>query len=163
MPRKNHAGVEEVAHIRTTSKFQEHYDGIDWTKTGDEKTSNEEKVSPELDSSKVIRTTRFATLHFLKLDPIYYGPALLMHKNFEIRKDDRDPCFQVGHFIRLDPYERDSETYTGQLPLLRKITYITSYAQESGYVVLGLERVSLDDPSFRNIISEYPDVLRAKA
>ncbi len=72
----------------------------------------------------------------LKIEPKYFEAQEKGNKNFEIRKNDRG--YQVGDLLFLHEYE-DSQ-YTGRL-LVRKVTYITSYKQKEGYVVLGTKPV----------------------
>lgn len=72
----------------------------------------------------------------LKIEPKYFEAQEKENKNFEIRKNDRG--YRVGDLLVLHEYE-DSQ-YTGRL-LVRKVTYITSYKQKEGYVVLGTKPV----------------------
>ncbi|EDN7323724.1 DUF3850 domain-containing protein [Listeria monocytogenes] len=72
--------------------------------------------------------------HSLKILPEYFDAIDHGVKTFEIRKNDRN--FKVGDILILREY--DEEHYTGP-ELKTKITYITDYAQQDGYVVLGIE------------------------
>ena len=72
----------------------------------------------------------------LKIEPKYFEAQEKGNKNFEIRKNDRG--YQVGDLLFLHEYENNQ--YTGRL-LVRKVTYITSYKQKEGYVVLGTKRL----------------------
>ena len=72
----------------------------------------------------------------LKIEPKYFEAQEKGNKNFEIRKNDRG--YQVGDLLFLHEYENNQ--YTGRL-LVRKVTYITSYKQKEGYVVLGTTRL----------------------
>lgn len=76
----------------------------------------------------------------LKVEPKYFEAQEKGNKNFEIRKKDRG--YQVGDLLFLHEYE-DSQ-YTGRL-LVRKVTYITSYKQKEGYVVLGTKRLGSEN------------------
>ena len=73
----------------------------------------------------------------LKIEPKYFEAQEKGNKNFEIRKNDRG--YQVGDLLFLHEYENNQ--YTGRL-LVRKVTYITSYKQKKGYVVLGTKRLA---------------------
>lgn len=76
----------------------------------------------------------------LKIEPKYFEAQEKGDKNFEIRKNDRG--YQVGDLLFLHEYENNQ--YTGRI-LVRKITYITSYKQKEGYVVLGTKRASKNE------------------
>lgn len=73
----------------------------------------------------------------LKIEPKYFEAQEKGNKNFEIRKNDRG--YQVGDLLFLHEYENNQ--YTGRL-LVRKVTYITSYKQKEGYVVLVTKRLA---------------------
>lgn len=70
-------------------------------------------------------------IHELKIAPEYMAALLTGVKNFEIRKNDRD--FQVGD--RLWLREWDNGKYTRR-EITAYVTYITSYQQKPGYVVM---------------------------
>ncbi|VDG18222.1 hypothetical protein [Lactobacillus brevis] [Lactiplantibacillus mudanjiangensis] len=72
-----------------------------------------------------------AKIHELKIAPEYMAAQLAGIKNFEIRKNDRD--FQVSD--RLWLREWDGDEYTGR-NITVYVTYITSYQQKPGYVVM---------------------------
>ena len=76
----------------------------------------------------------------LKIEPKYFEAQEKGNKNFEIRKNDRG--YQVGDLLFLHEYENNQ--YTGRL-LVRKVTYITSYKQKEGYVVLGTKRLASEN------------------
>ncbi|WP_413509706.1 DUF3850 domain-containing protein [Carnobacterium maltaromaticum] len=59
-------------------------------------------------------------------------------KKFEIRKNDRD--YKVGDILILKEYISHDYRYTGYIFKV-EITYMTDYAQQDGYVVLGIEEV----------------------
>lgn len=74
-------------------------------------------------------------IHALKTLPEYYRDVVAGVKTFEIRKNDRG--FQVGDALILREF--DPETgYTGDM-ISRNITYITDFAQQAEYVVMGIE------------------------
>lgn len=78
------------------------------------------------------------TEHELKLSTNFFGRVQSGQKTFEIRKNDRD--FQVGDVLVLrewDPEERQYIDYSA--PIRANIVYMTSFAQQDGYVVLGIE------------------------
>lgn len=56
------------------------------------------------------------------------------NKRFEIRENDRN--YKKGDILRLNEYQ-DGQ-YTGDVHVA-EITYITDYAQQDGYVVLGIK------------------------
>ncbi|WP_047999400.1 DUF3850 domain-containing protein [Lactiplantibacillus herbarum] len=70
-------------------------------------------------------------VHELKIAPEYMAAQLAGIKNFEIRYNDRD--FQVGDQLRLR--EWDGSKYTRR-EITAYVTYITSYQQKPGYVVM---------------------------
>lgn len=76
--------------------------------------------------------------HDLKILPCYFHAVERGDKTFEIR-DDRDRGFQAGDTVALhefDPTIRSIEAhmFTGRC-LLRKITYVTAFEQQPGFVV----------------------------
>ncbi|HDY1074723.1 TPA: DUF3850 domain-containing protein [Escherichia coli] len=74
------------------------------------------------------------TIHELKILPEYFEAVVSGDKSFEIRKNDRN--YQKGDILRLNEYQ-DGQ-YTGDV-YVAEITYITNYAQQDGYVVLGIK------------------------
>jgi Domain of unknown function (DUF3850) len=76
------------------------------------------------------------TLHELKLWPQYFSAVMNREKTFEIRKNDRN--FKIGDVLLLKEYNSSAKRYTGR-KVLRTITYITDYAQQDEYVVMGIE------------------------
>jgi hypothetical protein len=80
--------------------------------------------------------------HVLKTVEPYFTAVENGHKNFEVRKFDRD--FQVGDYLQLTHY--DPKTNNLGKYVFRKITYILNDPTyvKSGYVVLGL-----NDPTIR--------------
>ncbi|EGO8793662.1 DUF3850 domain-containing protein [Enterococcus faecalis] len=73
-------------------------------------------------------------IHHLKILPEYFEAIVSGDKCFEIRKNDRG--YKVGDILRLNEYEDGK--YTGNFHVA-EITYITDYAQQDGYVVLGIK------------------------
>lgn len=74
------------------------------------------------------------TIHELKILPEYFEAVVSGNKRFEIRKNDRN--YKKGDILRLNEYQ-DGQ-YTGDVHVA-EITYITDYAQQEGYVVLGIK------------------------
>lgn len=74
-------------------------------------------------------------LHTLKIQSRYFKDVVSGLKTFEIRKNDRD--YEVGDTLELEEIDDDFE-YTGDR-CYREVTYITDYAQQDGYVVMGIE------------------------
>lgn len=74
----------------------------------------------------------------LKISPEYFEAQRSGVKNFEIRKNDRG--YRVDDVLWLKEYDSEKKQYTGHA-LKRKITYITSYKQQEGYVVLGTKKI----------------------
>lgn len=72
--------------------------------------------------------------HELKILPEYFEAVVSGNKRFEIRKNDRN--YKKGDILRLNEYQ-DGQ-YTGDVHVA-EITYITDYAQQDGYVVLGIK------------------------
>ncbi|WP_017778684.1 DUF3850 domain-containing protein [Aeromonas dhakensis] len=75
--------------------------------------------------------------HELKILPAYFQPVLDGTKPFEIR-DNSDRNFQEGDTVTLN--EWDGERYTGR-KAARVITFVTDYAKQPGFVVLGMKAV----------------------
>ena len=75
--------------------------------------------------------------HELKVWPDYFA-ALIDEENtksFEIRENDRD--YRVGDWLRLREWNPNTNDYTGSAISVR-VTYMTDYMQQPGYVVLGI-------------------------
>ncbi|MBX8942005.1 DUF3850 domain-containing protein [Enterococcus faecalis] len=73
-------------------------------------------------------------IHELKILPEYFTAVASGIKRFEIRKNDRG--YNVGDILRLNEYENGK--YTGNVHVV-EITYITDYAQQDNFVVLGIK------------------------
>jgi ASC-1-like (ASCH) protein len=83
--------------------------------------------------------------HELKCRPEYFQRIAIGQKSFEVRKNDRN--FQVGDIIILkehDPAEGfpDHGAYG---VIMASIIYIETYAQQEGYVVLGIKVIPKED------------------
>lgn len=83
-----------------------------------------------------IRTGGSGMIHELKILPEYFEAVTSGRKQFETRRNDRN--FKVGSQLILR--EWTGEKYTGD-SYKAEITYITDYAQQDGYVVLGIRGV----------------------
>ncbi|MFS0784759.1 ASCH/PUA domain-containing protein [Bacillus sp. 1P06AnD] len=75
-------------------------------------------------------------VHRLKTWPEYFLAVCKQQKQFEIRENDRD--FKVGDILMLQEYDPNNKEFTGRV-VDRKITYITDFAQQDGYVVMGMK------------------------
>lgn len=74
--------------------------------------------------------------HALKTLPRFFTAIVQGIKTFEIRENDRD--FRVNDRLILE--EWDGERYTGRRTSVR-VTYMTSFEQKPGYVVMGISRL----------------------
>jgi len=72
-------------------------------------------------------------LHNIKILPEFFGLVVLGIKTFEVRRNDRG--YRAGDQLVLE--EWDGARYTGR-QCSRWVAYVSSYAQQDGYVVLGL-------------------------
>ncbi|MTD42482.1 DUF3850 domain-containing protein [Erwinia sp. CPCC 100877] len=75
---------------------------------------------------------KLKNIHELKILPQYFDAVVSGRKRFEIRKNDRD--YQVGDLLILNEWDNG---FTGDL-YKAQVTYITDYAQQEGYVVIGI-------------------------
>lgn len=73
-------------------------------------------------------------IHNLKIKAEYALPKLKGDKMFEIRKNDRN--YEVGDIVLYNVID-DVELNRQFVAKFYKITYITNYAQQDGYVVFG--------------------------
>ena len=73
-------------------------------------------------------------IHNLKIRDEYALPKLNGDKMFEIRKNDRN--YEVGDIVIYNVID-DAELNRQFVSKFYKITYITNYAQQDGYVVFG--------------------------
>ncbi len=76
--------------------------------------------------------------HELKIEPKYFEAVKDGRKKFEIRKNDRN--YQEGDILVLLEYDKYYEAFTGE-KITVEISYMTDYAQQDGYVVLGIEEI----------------------
>ncbi len=77
-------------------------------------------------------------IHDLKTIPPFYKDVENGLKTFEVRKNDRD--FKVGDCLVLQEYLPKTETFTGEMILMR-VTYIAldlPWAND-GYAVMSIE------------------------
>ncbi|MCH3989862.1 MAG: DUF3850 domain-containing protein [Lactobacillus sp.] len=73
-----------------------------------------------------------------KIERAYFNSVICGKKRFEIRKDDNpDHPYQVGDMILLRAIN-DQGKETGEFQLV-SITYVSDYAQKSGYKVLSID------------------------
>ena len=77
-------------------------------------------------------------LHELKTLPSFFEAMVFHKKLFEIRKNDRN--FQVGDILLLREWW-DGKGYTGAQQYV-EVLYLTDFAQQSGYVVMGISMLS---------------------
>lgn len=76
-------------------------------------------------------------IHDIKILPEYFNPVLDGSKTFEIRKNDRN--YTVGDMVNLHEYSTSTKSYTGRV-VQRKISYITDFMQQPGFIVFGLAK-----------------------
>ncbi len=76
------------------------------------------------------------TEHYLKVWPEFFEALADGTKPFEIRKSDRH--FRVGDVLYLREFDPETGKRTGR-QISKVITYITTFQQKEGYVVLGLK------------------------
>ena len=88
--------------------------------------------------------------HELKTWPDYYDAIARGLKTFEIRQNDRG--YKVGDVLFLREWNPHTRTYTGR-NCRRRITYLTDFEQQPGFLVLALARSN--DSSFFD--SRRPD------
>jgi hypothetical protein len=71
------------------------------------------------------------THHELKIWPVFFEAINGGWKQFEIRKDDRSPCFMVGDLVTLREWNQSGEGYTGaQLG-----PFVIGYIERGGSIV----------------------------
>lgn len=79
------------------------------------------------------------TEHELKIRPEFYLRVATGQKSFEIRKNDRD--YQVGDVLILREWREGDGYIDYSSPLRRQVVYASSYMQQPGYIVLGIEEI----------------------
>ena len=77
--------------------------------------------------------------HELKTWPCYFELLSNGTKRFEIREDDRR--FGVGDLLLLREWDRETELYSGR-EMKARVTYLTTFMQQPGYVVMGIQPVA---------------------
>jgi len=84
------------------------------------------------------------TEHSLKILPQFLARILSGQKTFEIRKNDRD--YQVGDTLFLQEHNPDSKIQwavpSRQQSARVEVVYISSFAQQEGYIVMGVKLLS---------------------
>lgn len=75
-------------------------------------------------------------IHALKLVQPYFNDVKNGIKTFEIRRNDRN--YKVGDILVLREYDPFTDTYTDDV-IKKKIVYITDYAQQQNFVVMGIK------------------------
>lgn len=81
-------------------------------------------------------------IHRLKIAPEYFRAVMEERKTFEIRENDRD--FKVGDQLILEEWDHQAGGYTGAR-VSRLVKYVSTYAQRSGVVVLGIADVGISE------------------
>ena len=77
-------------------------------------------------------------VHELKIASEFFEAVKDGRKKFEIRKNDRN--YKVGDVLMLLEYDKYYQAFTGEKTTV-EIIYMTDYAQQDGYVVLGIEEI----------------------
>ena len=84
-------------------------------------------------------------LHKLKILQCYYAAILDGSKRFEIRMND-DRGFQKDDLVTFEPLSEVTDSkitiYFGDRDPYR-ITYVTNFKQQPGYVVFGFEEIEI--------------------
>lgn len=75
--------------------------------------------------------------HELKTHPKPFLALRFGYKNYEFRKDDRDPRFELGHVLILREWDPVTKKYSGEEEL-RRIGHVMrgSYGMPAGYCVM---------------------------
>lgn len=77
-------------------------------------------------------------VHELKIASEFFEAVKDGRKKFEIRKNDRN--FQEGDVLILKEYDPITQLFSGEI-IKVEVIYMTDYAQQSNYVVLGIEEI----------------------
>jgi hypothetical protein len=96
----------------------------------------------------VVPSPRAARIHELRSWPPFFRAVVDGLKRFEIRKDDRDPRFQVGDCLVLCEWEPKTETYSGEQFAVR-VTYLSASFAPEGHVVMSIEPWAVPSPRGR--------------
>lgn len=104
-------------------------------------------------------------IHNLKSKSVYFKSVWDGSKTFEIRKNDRG--FSTGDFLILQEWdkpedlwaplrymEHGAEQHTGAI-ILAKVTYTSTFEQQEGYIVLGIQVLECKD--LRAVELTYPE------
>jgi hypothetical protein len=83
--------------------------------------------------------------HRVKLNTKFFDRVISGQKTFEIRKNDRD--YQVGDRLSMYPHHEPKITFTypgmERRNIEADITYMSTFEQKEGYVVLGIKVISV--------------------
>ena len=76
-------------------------------------------------------------IRILKAWPEFFDPINRGVKAFEIRKNDREPPYHLSDVLVLREYDPNTGEYSGRMEI-RRVTFITSFHLESGYVCMAI-------------------------
>ena len=121
-------GEPNIANI-----FNRHHSSVNCAKknVNNSMTYPKYKIEFEELKEKVNKTMKNITVHKLKTWPSYFDDIYKGHKNFEIRKNDRD--FKIGDDLLLEEWDPNTQKYTGR-HCHREITYILN---DNPFIELG--------------------------
>lgn len=108
---------------------------------GDRKPTNLQTAGKLASAPPGSLRTNHGKRHELKTWPEYFAKIADGSKTFEIRLNDRD--FRVDDFLLLREWEPHQKAYTGRT-LRAKVTYLTTWQQKPGYVVMAFRKVAED-------------------
>jgi hypothetical protein len=101
-------------------------------------------------------------IHELKTWPEFYERVASSVKTFEIRKNDRG--FAAGDTLILMEFDPAHDAYTGRV-MARDVSYVTDFAQQPGYVVMGLvpavQPAAVSDAEGRNACEAVHERMRS--
>jgi hypothetical protein len=79
--------------------------------------------------------------HELKSWPEYFGPISHCIKNFDLRKDDRTPPYEVGDVVVFEEFRSGVGEYTGATATRRIIYILRNFdGLMPGYCILGITK-----------------------
>lgn len=78
-------------------------------------------------------------VHELKCVPEFYEGLEDGTKTFEIRRNDRD--FHTGDVLIIRKFNKLLESTEFGSELIFKVTYVTTFMQTEGFVVMGIKRL----------------------
>jgi hypothetical protein len=89
------------------------------------------------------KEVRLLVTHRLKTVPDAFQALWDGIKNFEYRKDDRDPPFAVGDWLHCHEFDPSTETYSGRLVVAR-VSYVARnrFGIPDGYCVMALKEMT---------------------